>query len=379
MSFPFFPCFPHSPFSGKRPRSVPHGSSPPTPAAGSRTYDDTGAKDPAKALSANSFNVAVARRKQLDRCAVCFSLQAFGEARTKDGLLSYRNLGVDVDLIPAPERRTLTTGEIDRRKDEYLTQCLLPFPLKPHWLIETGHGFHAIFRVRPQRSEVGIRTAAALNRRLVSLLRGDENAALLTQVLRVPNTYQFKDPRHPFLCRLLLDNADTIVPYDVQAVASVLDAWEVFNGKQEKPATERTPSGDDRTKRTPRECGDALKGVLEGQRNATAASIIGGIIGRLPEYLWETAGWGGLKEWNQRNPTPLPERELRSVFESIARRERTKRQRPMREVGNDGHTGIVVRVDIRFERGMTAENCGVVMQSTPPPTASASISPSTPC
>src|SRR5207248_6352144 len=71
-------------------------------------YDDTAAKDPAKALSARSFDVAVARRKQEERCAVCFSLQAFGEARTKEGLLVFRNLGVDVDLVAASERRTVS-------------------------------------------------------------------------------------------------------------------------------------------------------------------------------------------------------------------------------------------------------------------------------
>src|SRR5437588_2831432 len=92
-------------------------------------YDDTVAKDPAKALSARSFSVAVARRKQQQRCAVCFSLQAFGEARTKEGLLCFRNLGVDVDLVSAPERRSLPTSEIDRRKDKYLVRRLLPFPL----------------------------------------------------------------------------------------------------------------------------------------------------------------------------------------------------------------------------------------------------------
>jgi hypothetical protein len=235
-----------------------------------------------------------------------------------------------------------------------------------------------VFRIAPQRSEEGIRAAAALNRRLVFLLRGDDNAALLTQVLRVPNTFQFKDPRHPFLCRLLLDNTTTIVPFELQAVASVLDAWEVFHGRPEKTATERSEADDDKTQLTRGTWGDALNGVPEGQRNAAAASVIGGIVGRLPEHYWETAGWGGLKEWNRRNAVPLPERELRSVFESIARRERTKRQRPMREAGNDADTGILVRVDVRIERGVTAENRGVVMQANPPPTAS-SLSPSTPC
>jgi hypothetical protein len=67
-------------------------------------------------------------------------------------------------------------------------------------------------------------------------------------------------------------------------------------------------------------------GVPEGQRNTTAASVIGIILCRLPVALWETAGWGGLKEWNGRNNVPLPERELRAVYDSIARREHAKRQ-----------------------------------------------------
>src|SRR5205809_833686 len=157
-------------------------------------YDDTPAKDPAKALCVRSFDARVARRKQEEHCAVCFSLQAFGEARTREQLLCFRNLGVDVDLVSAAERGRLSPEEIDRRKDEYLSRCLLPFPLKPHWLVETGHGFHLVFRIQAVRPPESIGAALALNRRLVSALRGDENAVLLTQVLRVPGTYQFKDP-----------------------------------------------------------------------------------------------------------------------------------------------------------------------------------------
>lgn len=37
-----------------------------------------------------------------------------------------------------------------------------------------------------------------------------------------------------------------------------------------------------------------LAGVPEGERNVTATSLVGKIVGRLPEDLWETAGWGGL-------------------------------------------------------------------------------------
>ncbi len=285
-------------------------------------YDDT-AQDPSKALSTRTFDVEQARRKQQEGCAVTFSLQTFRESRTKDNLECFRNLGVDVDLLSPAERGGLSAEEIDRRKEEYLSRWLGGFLLPPHWLIETRHGFHVIFRVRPQRSPEGIREALALNLRLVRALRGDEKAALPTQVLRVPGTHQLKDPRYPFLCRLLSDNG-AVWPYELETVRGVLDSWEAAWGLTptagaEQPARRAEQSG----------WRAGLQGVPEGQRNATAASVIGGILARVPEELWETAGWGGLKEWNQRNPVPLPERELRAVFESIARRERA-RKRPRR-------------------------------------------------
>lgn len=308
-------------------------------------YDDTPAKDASKALSARRFDVETARRKQQERCAVCFSLQMFGETRTKEGLLLFRSLGVDVDLFSAGERRGLSDAEIDRRKNEYLERRLLPFPLKPHWLIETRHGFHAIFRVKPERDAEGIRVAVALNLRLVRALGGDENAALLTQVLRVPGTLQFKDPQKPFLCRLLLDNASAIDPYDLDAVRTALDTREVFRGAGTTERAQQRPASAGET--SAGQAPDCLAGVREGQRNATAASIVGGILGRLPEYLWETAGWGGMKEWNQKNQPPLSERELRTVFESIARRERTKRQGHGGEVMAGGRGNIHIWVEVR--------------------------------
>ncbi len=308
-------------------------------------YDDTAAKNPARALSARSFDFGTARRKQRARCAVGFSLQAFGTSRTKEGFLCFRNLGVDIDPFTAIKRRRLSSEEIDRWKEEYLNQRLLPFPLKPHWLIETRHGFHAIFRVQPQRSEAGVREAVALNHRLVSLLGGDENAVHLTQVLRVPCTLQFKEPSHPFLCRLLLDNASTIPPYDLTTVRSVLDAWDVLHRVWRREGPGRTTK-DAGMGEQPSWRQNVLDGVPEGRRNAAAASIVGGILGRLPEYLWETAGWGGLKEWNQRNVVPLPERELRSVFLNIARREHAKRQRSALKPAGQTPANILVRVAV---------------------------------
>jgi hypothetical protein len=287
-------------------------------------YDDTPAKDPAKALSARTFDPALARRKQRERCAVGFSLQPFGESRTKYQLLCFRSLGVDVDLVAPPARPALPPAAIDTRKDAYLRRVLLPFALKPHWLIETRHGFHLIFRVQPLREPRSITDAEALNRRLVAALRGDLNATMLTQLLRVPGTLQFKVPSQPFLCRLLLDNASEIGPYSLEMVRAALAAWETPPSEVSMATTTDCVA----QAKAPRQSKwkEGLDGVVEGRRNVTAASLVGKILGQLPEELWETAGWGGLKEWNARNPMPLPERELRRVYESIARREQRKRR-----------------------------------------------------
>lgn len=63
---------------------------------------------------------------------------------------------------------------------------------------------------------------------------------------------------------------------------------------------------------------EVLKGVQEGKRNDTAASITGKLLKRFPEKEWESEAWEHLKSWNlSKNKEPLEEAELRKVFESI--------------------------------------------------------------
>lgn len=210
-------------------------------------YDDTPARDPAKALSARTFDPAVARERQSAQCAVGFSLQPFDKSTTRDQLLCYRTLGVDVDLVPRSVRSTLPPAAIAARKEEYLQRVLAFLPLRPHWLIETRHGFQALFRVQPQREPSGVAAARALNRRLVRALRGVPSQAPLTQLARVPGTLQFEVPGRPFLCRLLLDNTLTILPYPLATVGTALDVWErraVARPVQPRPPhTNQAPSG----------------------------------------------------------------------------------------------------------------------------------------
>ncbi|MBI1744682.1 bifunctional DNA primase/polymerase [Candidatus Acetothermia bacterium] len=67
------------------------------------------------------------------------------------------------------------------------------------------------------------------------------------------------------------------------------------------------------------------QGVLEGQRNETAASMVGKLLSRLKPQDWDSVAWPLLQAWNAKNRPPLDERELRTIFDSIAKRESSKR------------------------------------------------------
>jgi len=66
-------------------------------------------------------------------------------------------------------------------------------------------------------------------------------------------------------------------------------------------------------------------GCTEGNRNQSAAQVLGHVLHHLHEDLWEDFGWKGLQNWNKRNSPPLDEEELYKVFISIASREKLRR------------------------------------------------------
>jgi len=66
------------------------------------------------------------------------------------------------------------------------------------------------------------------------------------------------------------------------------------------------------------------KPVMEGSRNEVSAQMAGKMLGYLPEDTWEMV-WLGMQRWNQNNKPPLPDAELKTVFNSIASRELKQR------------------------------------------------------
>ncbi|MBI4035900.1 bifunctional DNA primase/polymerase [Candidatus Daviesbacteria bacterium] len=71
---------------------------------------------------------------------------------------------------------------------------------------------------------------------------------------------------------------------------------------------------------------EVLKGVPEGKRNESAASIIGKLLSKFPESDWLTSCWDLVRGWNLKNQPPLAETELWATFQSIASKEKGSRE-----------------------------------------------------
>lgn len=77
---------------------------------------------------------------------------------------------------------------------------------------------------------------------------------------------------------------------------------------------------------------ELLSGVSSGSRNESATKVCGLFLTKTPYSLWEHIAWPALKNWNQFNDPPLPEKELRAVFESISSRVQYKQDDTEKEV-----------------------------------------------
>jgi len=192
----------------------------------------------------------------------------------------------------------------------------------------------------------------------VAILRGDPNAALLTQCLRVPGTYQFKDPTRPFLCRLLLDFSNSLPAHDLVRVRTLLDAHEVYHedpGAVDPHVLTLAPTLVPKTGWR-----SFLRGVPEGQRNAAGAAVVGAILCRLPEELWDRPAGAGCGSGTPGTLSPsgtgtagdLREHRTERAGQAITRQKRFERR-----VGRLGTSSRDDRLDRKWIRRFPAARC----------------------
>jgi hypothetical protein len=68
-----------------------------------------------------------------------------------------------------------------------------------------------------------------------------------------------------------------------------------------------------------------INSIDVGSRNSDFTSVIGGLLTRLPQHDWDSVAWSLIEAKNKVQKSPLSEHELKSIFESVAKRETTKR------------------------------------------------------
>ncbi len=181
---------------------------------------------------------------------------------TKDAIKVVRCLWVDLDA-----------KDFSGGKPEALKR-LREFAFSPTLIGDSGHGYHAYWLLKePEeitRPEDLVKVEACL-KALARALGGDPQATDISRVLRLPGTYNVKDPSAPVLATLAHFEPDR--QYNLSEFESLLSADPLEQTEQANPPGWIT---------------QALAELHEGNRNATFAKIVGRLHrdGWLPEDIF---------------------------------------------------------------------------------------------
>ena len=94
--------------------------------------------------------------------------------------------------------------------------------------------------------------------------------------------------------------------------------------------------------------------ILVGSRNSDFTSIVGGLLNKFPQEEWEPIVWKMVQDHNTLQEKPLTEFELRTTFDSIAKRESQKRNS-----GGDIKDVVAEITDDVMDVRITLSNCVV--------------------
>jgi hypothetical protein len=144
------------------------------------------------------------------------------------------------------------------------------FPLRYTMLTDTGHGYHAFWRLTaavPTRTEGEQQAFERYLKRLCLHLGGDWAVCELARVMRVPGSWNIKDPNDPLPVRLL--DLDLSRSYDLAAFEAILPQLPDVNGSG---LTDNAPGW----------VANVLKDLQQGKRD-DCHTAFGKVIGKFVE------------------------------------------------------------------------------------------------
>jgi len=208
-----------------------------------------------------------------------------GNGGGKDSLINIPCVWCDVDFKNTPR--------------EIAAQKIKEFPFRPSIYVKSGGGIHLYWLLKEPAGKDDIATIEDINHRIADQLGGDHNACDAARILRVPDTRNHKyNPAR--LCEVTqcndfyytLDNFLEILPEST------------YKSKSTPPESENNNW-----------LSEAMLGVSEGNRNATATKIAGYWINKLSQKEVLTI----LTTWNLSNNPPLSQPEIEIIARSVSR------------------------------------------------------------
>lgn len=201
---------------------------------------------------------------------------------TKEGITEIPACWVDIDFKNTPK--------------DIARENLKKFPFKPSLIVKSGGGIHLYWILKEPATIFDVPVVEDINKRIVAMLNGDPNACDASRIMRIPGTLNIKYTP-PVVCEVI--KKDNFF-YDLETFLDVLP--EVQNNKPSEINNNEWLS-------------EAMEGVSDGERNATATKIAGYWINKLSaEDTLEI-----LRVWNRNNQPPLPDKDIEIVIKSISR------------------------------------------------------------
>ncbi|MCH9031215.1 MAG: AAA family ATPase [candidate division Zixibacteria bacterium] len=171
---------------------------------------------------------------------------------SKDAIRQVSCLWADVDA-----------KDFNGGKDEALRR-IHEFHINPAVIVDSGNGYHVYWRLKEPESIGSVEDQQKLEsylKALATALNADPSAAELARILRLPGTFNYKDPVKPLPVRIIqinpeqqcnLDDFDQFLPPDSAQTET----------KSNKPSW----------------LAESLNGLSEGNRNTTFAKITGRLL-----------------------------------------------------------------------------------------------------
>ena len=246
------------------------------------------------------------------RMGVFFAVNELGDLRNDN-----KNLRHDLNV----NRPLASFADFDKGTHEEQMDHILKSPIEPSAIVKSGHGYHCYWFLIDSKKEDLPRWSKL--QESIAAYFGSDPIHDYSRIMRLPDSWHCKDEEKK---KVTLEKCDPTLRYSLDELI------------MEFPAIKREDHQSILDKLV-------KDGVLAGGRNSSSTKIVGSLLSKYPPTQWESVVWPIFKLWNDSLCTPpLPESEIRVIFDSISKKEQSKRAIAEKGITTFGESEMVAEV-----------------------------------